>query len=102
MNAPNNASIPPAAHAPRISAGEWTRCATSDGFAKIPAPTIPPITIIVASKSPSCLTGAAKPLAYHSPLELHRDFTGWHDDLHSLEDFLGRQSLQTWTPAGDG
>jgi hypothetical protein len=34
-------------------------------LAKIPAPTIPPITIIVASNNPSCFRDAVKPLGYH-------------------------------------
>src|SRR5262249_31619951 len=37
--------------------GVWTRCATSEGFAKIPAPTMPPMTIIVASNNPSSRRG---------------------------------------------
>src|SRR5437016_1818726 len=35
----------------------WTRCATSEGLAKIPAPTMPPMTIIVASNNPSSRRG---------------------------------------------
>src|SRR5262249_35015841 len=44
---------PPAIQAARTSAPEGSRCATSDGLMKMPAPMIPPITTTVASKRPS-------------------------------------------------
>src|SRR6266849_1536281 len=60
MNAPASAMNPPSSHAPRISAGVCTCRATTYGLMKIPAPTIPPMTIIVASNRPS---RRAKPVA---------------------------------------
>src|SRR5713226_8690193 len=53
MKAPASAMSPPSSHAPRISAGVCTCRATTYGLMKIPAPTIPPMTIIVASNSPN-------------------------------------------------
>src|SRR5277367_3528761 len=52
MNAPASAIAPPASHAPRISAGVCTSPATTYGLMKIPEPTMPPITSIVASNNP--------------------------------------------------
>ena len=40
-------------HAPRISAGVCSCCATTYGLMKMPAPTMPPITIMVASNRPT-------------------------------------------------
>src|SRR5438105_1405385 len=48
-----SAMAPPTSHAPRISIGVCTWRETTDGLTKMPAPMIPPITIIVASKRPS-------------------------------------------------
>src|SRR5205085_6997615 len=45
-----SAMAPPTSHAPRISIGVCTWRETTDGLTKMPAPMIPPITIIVASK----------------------------------------------------
>src|SRR5262249_7179578 len=58
INAPHIASNPPNTHTLRINNGVCTRCATSEGLAKIPAPTMPPITIIVASNNPSRRRGS--------------------------------------------
>src|SRR5438270_3773800 len=52
-NAPISAISPPISQAPRIRNGVCTCRATTDGLTKIPAPMIPPITIMVASKGPS-------------------------------------------------
>src|SRR5437763_6011904 len=43
---------PPIAHAANARSGVWTNRATTDGLTKIPAPMMPPITIIVASNTP--------------------------------------------------
>jgi len=48
------ATTPPAAHTPRISMGVCNCCATTYGLMKMPAPTMPPITIMVASNKPTC------------------------------------------------
>src|SRR5437588_8325485 len=44
---------PPINQAPRTRNGVCTCRATTDGLTKMPAPMIPPITIMVASKGPS-------------------------------------------------
>ena len=44
---------PPASHAPTMSAGVCTCRATTYGVTKMPLPTMPPMTIMVASKSVS-------------------------------------------------
>src|SRR5262245_18625524 len=49
MNAPVNANSPPTAHAPSAACHVVTTCATTAGLTKMPAPTMPPITSIVAS-----------------------------------------------------
>ena len=51
-NAPSSAMTPPAAHAPTISAGVCTDCATTYGLMKMPEPMMPPMTIMVASNAP--------------------------------------------------
>ncbi len=71
MKAPNIARAPPAIHTPKIKNGVCTCTATTCGFMKIPDPTMPPITIIVASNSPSCLLGESwfaesNAVAYHA------------------------------------
>src|SRR5437899_7017111 len=52
MKAPINAAAPPAIHAPIISSRVDVQEATIAGVTKIPEPTIPPITTMVASKKP--------------------------------------------------
>jgi hypothetical protein len=42
--------MPPKIQTPRIRNGVWTWRATTYGLIKMPEPTIPPITIMVASK----------------------------------------------------
>jgi hypothetical protein len=44
---------PPSAHAPRMSPGVPTRCATMAGLRKMPPPMMAPTTTMVASKVPS-------------------------------------------------
>ena len=51
MSAPASAIRPPTSQAPRISEGEGSAPAISDGVRKIPDPIVPPIAIIVMSKS---------------------------------------------------
>src|SRR2546427_8532970 len=51
MKAPSNAAPPPAIHAPIISSRVDVQEATIAGVTKIPDPTIPPITTMVASKN---------------------------------------------------
>jgi len=53
MNPPTNAIRPPAIQAPIISSGVVTRWATRHGLMKIPAPTIPPMTVMVAPNRPN-------------------------------------------------
>src|ERR1700693_2988840 len=53
MNAPARAIIPPITQTPRINPGVCTCRATTEGLMKMPAPTIPPMTIMVAWKSPN-------------------------------------------------
>src|SRR5664279_1279216 len=48
------ARIPPATHTPRMRTGVCSCCATTYGLMKMPAPTMPPITIMVASNRPTC------------------------------------------------
>src|SRR5215471_20964101 len=50
---PASAIAPPAPHAASTSSGVSSRCATLPGDRKMPAPTIPPITTMVASNGPS-------------------------------------------------
>src|SRR5580704_3793534 len=47
------ATMPPIIQTPRISSDVCTCCATTYGLIKMPAPTMPPITIMVASNSPT-------------------------------------------------
>ena len=72
MKAPSRAMTPPATHAPRISAGVWTRSATTYGLMKIPEPTMPPITTMVASKRPSCATRAGRAAGGGAPISVSR------------------------------
>ena len=53
MNAPSTATTPPIIHAATMSAEEPTLRATVAGVTKMPEPTMPPITIMVASKRPT-------------------------------------------------
>src|SRR5690242_5695247 len=53
MNAPSRARPPPISQTPRIRKGVCTRSATTYGLIKMPEPTMPPITIMVASNTPS-------------------------------------------------
>src|SRR3972149_3077011 len=62
MNAPARASTPPNDHAPKISHGVSTMRATTWGFMKIPEPTMPPMTSMTASKSPSRRANPAPPV----------------------------------------
>src|ERR1035437_6434358 len=70
MNAPSMASAPPATHTPRMRNGVCTCLATTLGFMKIPDPTMPPITSIVASNTPSCRRTlvSSKAVGYHTPI----------------------------------
>src|SRR5215471_6635185 len=52
INPAISAMMPPASQAPRTNAGVCTRCATTYGFMKMPAPTMPPITSMVESNRP--------------------------------------------------
>src|SRR5262245_7916350 len=52
MKAPASAMTPPSTQAPRMEKGVWTCRATTYGLMKIPEPTIPPITMRVASRKP--------------------------------------------------
>src|ERR1051325_9768814 len=65
-NAPASAIIPPTIHTPIIRDGAVRCCATTAGLRNIPAPTIPPITIIVASKTPRRLESPASLVIKHS------------------------------------
>src|ERR1035437_3230244 len=68
MNAPSRASAPPPTHTPRMRNGVCTCRATTLGFMKIPDPTMPPITSMVASKTPSCrrTLASSKAVGYHT------------------------------------
>src|ERR1039457_7269375 len=81
MNAPNIASTPPADHTPRIRNGVCTCCATTYGLMKMPEPTMPPITIMVASNSPSWRRGlvSAKPPVYYTDTRrtIHNGVNVW-------------------------
>ena len=50
QNAPASAMAPPITHAPRATAALGVRSATTAGLMKMPAPMMPPITIMVPSK----------------------------------------------------
>src|SRR5260370_32344521 len=92
MKAPDIASAPPTTHAPRIRKGVCTWCATTEGLRKIPDPTMPPITIMVASKSPSWrrIRGASKRVGYHAGVLT--DFSAQEVLLH-LAHSIARQPL---------
>jgi hypothetical protein len=53
MNAPSTATTAPASHTARMSGTDCTRCATTAGLRKMPAPMMPPTTIMVPEKSPT-------------------------------------------------
>ena len=53
MNAPSTATTAPASHTPRINGTLFTRAATTAGLRKMPAPMMPPTTIIVPEKGPT-------------------------------------------------
>src|ERR1017187_3189687 len=63
------ASAPPATQPPRMRNGVCPCLATTLGFMKIPDPTIPPITSMVASNTPSCRRTlvSSKAVGYHTP-----------------------------------
>src|SRR5208283_1417132 len=53
MKPPASATNPPNTQQPSMRNGVCTCCATTYGLMKMPDPTMPPITIMTASKSPS-------------------------------------------------
>src|ERR1039457_6921096 len=81
MKAPSIASTPPADHTPRIRNGVCTCWATTYGLMKMPEPTMPPITIMVASKSPSWRRGlvSANPPVYYADTRrtIHNGMNVW-------------------------
>src|SRR4051812_9842119 len=97
-NAPASAITPPAIQTPSMRDGAERCCATTAGLRKMPAPMMPPITIIVASKTPSRLESPVSLViegALHArnnqrrhaiPDEIHDRARLAHESIHAQHD----------------